>query len=412
MAWEVAWDIMKKIIYLPTFNFLKRDYIRYGCDYLEKKGFEIEVWRVIDENSYFYEYDSQKLLERDNYKQLNIQEFTKLLDAENDCIFVLLSTGDSLSSLVAESGKKFIVIAGMGASPEINMDKTSQSRVDIVQDKIEHLKRNGLGKIIQNRLNYRKSINKRKEFISRYNMAIEQNHPAAIFTSTKYASEIYLSEKEQSENVIYTHSYDYDRYLEAIRDDSIMDPCIVYCDSGYSTQNQEASRWGWVDSNYIHREEYYSQLECLFIKLENHYGVPVVIAGHPHTVYKPDDFGSREIVYDQIHRLSKNAKGFILNISVAISYGLLYDLPILAIANDYFKDPPRAIYEEIRYRAQDMLDVGFINMSNNEEMEEPWNNMKAADRNLRREYIRKYIIDSDYTDKTTYEILGDFLKNL
>lgn len=77
---------------------------------------------------------------------------------------------------------------------------------------------------------------------------------------------------------------------------------------------------------------YQESLRTFFDKVEDKYGIPVVIAAHPKAKYVGSEFGDRKIVQGETDSLVKDANMVLLHTSNSVSYCILYDKPMALIA--------------------------------------------------------------------------------
>ncbi len=238
----------------------------------------------------------------------------------------------------------------------------------------------------------------------------EINHPKALIVPTKYATESTLNTRQKGENILYVHRFDYDRYLRVNRNNNKqLDKHIVFVDSAMADLHPDWVRLGYESNVRKHRDAYYNQLERFFTVLEKHYGVPVIIAGHPGAEYDEKSYCGREIVIGNTCDLIREAKAVIFDISSAINYALLYDKEIVYHYNDDYTDMIYGIADMgsgyIRHVAEDILGLCALNLSDEKSFDAPWNYIRKVDDQAREDYISKYIIDSDVTNLTTSEFL-------
>lgn len=407
----------QKVVFLVNDVICKRDYNRTGADYLISLGHQAEVWQIILGKPIIFDYGELQY-RGDNYRKLNKKEFIRMVKANKDAVYIIGGFYQFMHWILCKYSCKFIVMDGFQAPIGNSSDAISDSlsgRLKRIICKV--IKRRRLKDIVR-------SVKWRYESRwYRFKCRASQKSPVAIMTGTHYLASV-IPEGELKGNIRYIHAKDYDHYIETQRIDSEQkEKYIVYCDGGYAAEDyhdavvgertdQDASRHG----VYFHREEFFQQLEVLFQKLEKYYGVPVVVAGHPHVLYKQGDFNGREITYEKTCELTRDAKIFVMNVSTAMSFALLYDKPILMVQNEYFKDFPMYryanAYDYIQYVAEEKLKIEFINMSNPEEMERPWEKCKKIPEKEREEFMREYIIDTDKTEKTITEYLAEILQEL
>lgn len=406
----------QKVVFLVEDVITKRDYNRAGATFLESLGHQVEVWQIILGKPVVFDYGELKY-KGDNYRQFNKNEFIHIVKSNRDAIYITGRLYDFTHWILCKYNCKFIVTEGFLA--------TIGNSNDLISDSLLKRIKRTIGKVIKKRRlkdNFRiiKELCQRRWY--RFRCKSSQKSPVTIITGTHYLASVRIPKEELKGNVLYIHAKDYDYYIETQRIDSKQrEKHILYCDSAFVDEDYHVAKAGHDMMSeeynvYVHREEYFQQIETLFQKLEDYYGVPVVVAGHPHVIYKQGEFGGREIIREKTCELARDAKLFITNCSTAMSFAILYDKPILFIQNERFKKTRFSgatnAFSYIQYVAEEKLKVGFLNMSNSEEMERPWEKVRKFPRREREEFMREYIIDTDKTKKTITEYIAEILQEL
>ncbi len=398
-----------RIVFISEHPYPSYNHHRYGLDYLMERGYEVEIWRVITNKSIFFEAQSG-MYEGTNYHEYSTNALKKQLIRNKETIFYVEQTREKYFWLIMKYARKYIVIGGMG--PVFGCSDASQRETTSVSmfERIAKLLKKGLigsfdAITDRLRLTYNSKV---------YLYLLEKNPPMLIVTSTQLAAERYFMPRELEGNVMRIHSMDYDRFLETQSTEN--QESIVYCDTGYFCKIYDAI----IDPEYYpleHRDEFNKKLEVLFDKLEKHYGVPVIIAGHPKTCYDSDCFCGRPIVFNRTAELVAKAKLFLSQNTTALSLALLNNIPVIEVVDSYFKQlrpivwPDICLYDYIRYQANE-IGGSFLDLDDEIQMKSPWELAVKLDDNKRREYIKNYVIDSDKTDRLIIEYVDDFLHGL
>lgn len=401
----------RKVIYIWNTPFGNRDYHRLGVDYLEKQGYNVEIWRIINDNSVRVLF-SAGMYAGNNYFEYYMDEYEKRVEkCGRETVFIFYQINQYIIP-VAQARHQYIIMCGLAPTfwPKGDLfSKLSKTKEKAIESLPVRL-RKGLAFFLFSSIN-RGRI---KKINGKINKLIKLAPPRIVISSTRSASREYVPE-QLHDMVITTHAMDYDRFIEVNRYSTNSEKKhIVYCDSGLFHTGLDgimSSR----DMGQTYEQEYYAQLNNLFQILEDYYQIPVVIAGHPHVVYDNNAFCGRSIYFDKTCELTKNATLFVTTNSTATSFALLYDTPILKIANQKMRLVDGFgldTYELIKYEAEVLLECGFLNMDNEEEMKSPWKHIKATNANKRKEYINKYIIDNDTTKQTIIEYLEEQLQGL
>ncbi|MBD5216023.1 MAG: hypothetical protein HDS78_05850 [Bacteroidales bacterium] len=125
---------------------------------------------------------------------------------------------------------------------------------------------------------------------------------------------------------------DYERFKFVETKQIISVDYIVFCDIFFPSH---------PDFKYFYKvkklpdsSKYQSIMKDFFDYLESKYKIPVVIAAHPKSDYRGNEFGDRQIIKYQTDNLIANAKMVTLHKCNSISYALLHDKPIAFIGTD------------------------------------------------------------------------------
>lgn len=404
-------DKKTKIIYVTHHPYWRRNHYRLGIEYLIKQGYEVTVYRIINSETIRFD-EGEELYTGSTYKEIDIQEFKRTLKNSSD-IYYLTNLTEEAPRCVVSSGARYYLITGMGPiiPPPFGGAETKKS-----WHVLHYFFQNKHGKNLIRRVKdvVRRDNSRRKELC--FKKKLINNQPLFAVTATEYSKSIYIPNEILKGRIIKIHSLDYDDYLDNREGDSCKQH-ILFCDSGFYDGDYDSlflkNSYTTVDN----RKECFEQLNALFNKLEEYYGVPVIVCGHPHTRYSADSFLGRRIVFNDISLLTKNAVAFILNSSTAVSFAALFNIPTLFVANRFFKEfsvpawHGANTYDYIKHSAT-VLGCCFLDMDDMAGMEHPWDMIKTMDCEKRKEYIREFIIDSELKDRKTYEYMVDYLNEL
>ncbi|MBQ7582622.1 MAG: hypothetical protein IJU25_07360 [Lachnospiraceae bacterium] len=403
-------DLKKtKIVFIIRHPYAKRDHVRFGAKYLMDRGYQVEIWRIMSADSLQMEWTAG-MYSGSNYHEYTEEMYADALDRDRDCsLFIFQGKIEALYP-AAGKGCRYIILAGLGVLPVMHTDDEDllyhapgANLLSKLANRLERLTPDHLRKRI-----LQKSLNRKRSTL------LSENPPLFFVTSTQYAAKRYLTGEERSGRVLYTHSMDYDRYIEANRKDAnTHEKHIVFIDSGYFHKNYDFYREK-KDSRQDAGEHFFGQLNALFASLEAHYGLPVVIAGHPHSVYE-DEFGARELVFDQTCELVKDAALVIMSTSTAVSFAILYDKPVLKIYNQFMRQMPGAyglsLYGYIALETATNLGCGILDMDDVEKMTHPWDFALRPDAVKREKYLRDCIIDNDTSGHTIMECVEERIRS-
>lgn len=398
---------MKNIIYLISSPFFLRDYYRFGCAFLDSKGYGLEIWYIpIDGDPSFV--SQAGMYHSNNLFVLSVKEYNMRVLSNCDAIFVSLHFSSEVLLPLINNNCKYILYGGFGRIPLYHSLIKEKTGGDTLSFRFL-TSGEGVYTIIKRR--FRKTIREKKE--KEYRRIVYKNPPALIVTSVKPCiNECFrVEEVECSKKIVYVHSFDYDRYIETNRvDDSCDENYIVYIDSGIYLLSYDAVRENIYNDVREYISEYFQQTNVLFERLSMYYDLPVIIAGHPHVYYPDNAYNGRRIVFNRTCELVKHAKVVITTDSTAISFAVLYNKPLVHVFNkrlhtEIEKQCGVCWDEWIMYKAGVIEKVGWIDMDKDDDMICPWNQVMRFDTEKRDLYIKEYIIDNATTEETTYEVL-------
>lgn len=132
----------------------------------------------------------------------------------------------------------------------------------------------------------------------------------------------------ESTTPIWAHAKDYDLYMEAAAKRHETKDVAVFIDE-YLPYHRDLQAFG--NRSPMEAATYYSLLRRLFDRVESELGLRVVIAACPRADYhdKPGLFGDRKIGYFQTADLVASSRLVIAHRSTAINYAVLFRKPVL-----------------------------------------------------------------------------------
>ena len=141
--------------------------------------------------------------------------------------------------------------------------------------------------------------------------------------------------------------------------------------------------------------------------MEEKYQIPVVIAAHPKSEYKGDEFNGRTIIKYKTNELIYLSQIVILHASNAISYVVLGDKsPVFITTNDYNSAPILA--KRIKVLANILgKKVYNIDSCNFQSIE-----ISKIDNNYRNKYIYSYLTSKETEEKRNIDILLSFYQSI
>lgn len=232
----------------------------------------------------------------------------------------------------------------------------------------------------------------------------EKCTPLYCFVPTYYATKELLTDMEKKVYVE-VHNKDYDDYiLSNIIPENPTEEFIVFLDT--EMVNGEDFR---KNNRYVYKDGkiYYKRLNTFFDRIERIFHTRVVIAAHPKSEFKGDEFDGREIVYYRTAELIRRAKLVLLHCSVAVNYVVLYSKPFIILLDsdircsfiyNYILKPQMYELRAIPYHFDIMRDDIITRI-------------KYPD-SYYKDYIRHYINNSKNDNRLFYEIVEEKIRDL
>lgn len=398
------------IVYVVVHPYSKRDHIRFGAYYMMEKGYDVEIWRIIADKTIKMTLSAGIYTEA-NYHEYPVDEYiTRIREAGNDTLYIFQGKTDVLLRALRYKCR-YILMDGFGAIPEPTPPAVNKCVChNFFETDFTTVFRKAVSGVYFRNLFIR---------ISQYSKAkkwrrlLSDNPPVAVATSTRFAADLYLSPVESARYIIYTHAMDFDRFIEANKEERKRGRHIVYIDTGFFINAYDAVLTKDKTRPYEFAYEFFEQIDRLFTTLENHFNLPVVIAGHPHLNYENVKYGNREIIFNRTCELVRDAVAAVLTTSTAMNFIALYDVPVVKIANSRLKKCNfvgwESAYDFIKKEAEDTCGCGFLDLNDDYAMKHPWDFVKAMDPIKREDYIKKYIIDNDTTDRSVIEYIEEYI---
>ena len=395
----------KKIIFVYPHPFFQRDVHRFGAEYLMKKGYSVELWRLFSDDSISF-LGGDSVYQGENYYEYDYHEFKWQVGNHLDDIYILIGANQVIYGEIINRGCIYFFWDGMGGVFSFS-DACTQKFSQLLYKKLKRAFQRGA---FQSLLHLYDMIQTNHR-IRKYKGIQRNNPPIQIVTSTRKVAQKYWSYEQLQGNVLYTHAMDYDRYIEENRKIDTDGKYIVFCDTGIGTIDYDTVYYNYEQIN--DRYRFLEQTEELIVALEKKYNLPTIILGHPNAIYENGTFFGRQVVRNRSCEYTKKAAVFILNVSLAINFAVLYDVPTLQVVNTEFKHltfmAPN-LYEYIKCQALDILGCGFLDMDDADAMKHPWDYVKRMDPMKRERYIHDYLIDNNTTDKCSYEYLEEVIR--
>lgn len=382
--------MINKIIYVHETFF--REHRDMGIELLRSKGYTVELW-----STYKIKYNLPFVLPKDVVKdkviylenRLEIVKRLKRQKLKNTMVFLMTTTHRG-------GIEDFIRIAtcllgGRYCNFMYEMFPWGSIRAEVMERSLKQ-------KIQDKMFQYKLLFN--------FQMIKHFCRPTFCFVGTLQATEKHLMEWEK-ECAVSVHTKDYDEYLMSRREErQILNNCIVYINSDLI--NAEDFRKSNKSPIYPEPSLYYGGLNRLFDKLEEIFGLSVVIAAHPKSEYKGDEFGGRAIIYYKTEELVREAKLVVTHASTAIDYIVLYHKPYLFIADSYIRMDMIWEYLFTPMIAELGIKVFDVNEGELDKVQEYINEYGSCYDT----YQKKYIKEIPDNGKLFYEIVADNLNQV
>lgn len=134
---------------------------------------------------------------------------------------------------------------------------------------------------------------------------------------------------------------DYESYIRSGIQSNYPPKYILFLDE-YFPLHPEILYWFKIDLADI-AQLYYSKMNIFFDFLEKKYKLPVVVAAHPKSSYKGNEYGGRAIIRDNTCELVRESLFVVMHQSTSMSYAILNNKPIAIVTCAEYKHLPRKI---------------------------------------------------------------------
>lgn len=198
------------------------------------------------------------------------------------------------------------------------------------------------------------------------------------------------------------HDIKYDEYLRAKNSENpIGEKYILFVDTGLRTHPDYRNMANNVDPYY-----YKKTLCAYFEQLEERYGMPVIISGHPKVEYQEDDYDGRKIIQGKTPELIEHCEFILAHFSTSLNQAVLAQKPVEILTSKKIQSSSNGEVTNLGLYMAKLLGFDVVNIDH------PTMKTPQCDRILYRKFINKYLIDSNNADKTNGEILVEFINEL
>ena len=381
---------MKNIGFFLISPFIKRDYKRFGIEIL-KKNFNVYIFDLSKLYNNFSDDISSDIHYIDNYfliSYLDEIQFDKFnLDFAIDFLNI-----SPLSYKIRSI---------------LKINKTSISKVQNALIPESEFKNNipFIEKIIKNIF----KLSSWKNIIFSFHKLI---NPKIFFESDEIfvggSSGENLIASTFSKNIIPSHSFDYDIFLELDKKKNILsEKYIVFVDQNLAFHTDIK----FLNLNQVvTAEKYYHSLELFFQKLESLYGLKLIIAAHPRSNYElyPNIFKGRNVIKGNTPELIKFCSHVIMHASTSVSFAVLWNKPISFVTTDEISDS--FFFINIKMNAN-LFCKKIINIDNNKIDEIRHSFIDKLNDELYSKYKNEFIFHPNSPNKFFWEIYSDYALN-
>lgn len=218
---------------------------------------------------------------------------------------------------------------------------------------------------------------------------IENCLPKALFLSAK-ADLRSVPKVFCNVPVFYTHSYDYEEYLKSgIENRIIEEKYILFVDTAVTNHPEYIYRGDHVFETQEVIEEYYKNMCHFFDVVEEKYKLKVVVAAHPRSHFKGDEFQGREIILGESQSLIAGAERIFTGPSMSIAFMALYQKPFALISTEELKNVPQL--RNFRKAMENFFQTKCIWVEQIDHMK--WTDCFVTDRELFAKYTDSFTIE-------------------
>ncbi|MFI3288435.1 MAG: hypothetical protein R3Y61_08175 [Rikenellaceae bacterium] len=155
-------------------------------------------------------------------------------------------------------------------------------------------------------------------------------------------------------------------------------------------------------------ELYRAELNRFFDIIKRDLGYDTVIAAHPKATYTSDSFGGRKIFKYRTEELVRYSEGALLHTSLAVSYILIFDKPVMLITNSEHKKTTKLMVVQQRY--EEFLGLGTVDTDTVTELSGA--DLKNVETEIREKYIYSILTSRGIEGRLNSDILIETLGSL
>jgi len=374
------------IVIIVGFPFCKRDFDRFGVEFLRTNGVEVGILDITELLSSSLSYIPPDAFFTDGLVVLKEKKsFFEIVNQNRNSIFInTVSFYPNSAFLYKCLSKLKHCVLNNDAIPPTNVQAFP------------------LLKKIKSAFNLKKLY---KHFFPKIPLSFLGVKPAKYIILGGVNSENSVKRLIAPETVlIKTHCGDFEKSLYDNQETIIDRPYAVFVDS-FLPYHPEFEFMGLKSP--CHAETYFSGLESFFEKIKNAYGYEVIVAAHPRSDYsnKPFKYENVKVIHGKTDLLIKHCKLAIIQVSTAVNYAVIYNKPMVFVnQKDYRYDLKIDIDTLAKQFEMNVLDVDIPNEQLRKELVQVPNEIYKM-------FFQKYIKYPDSENKSMWEIFLNVVKN-
>lgn len=402
---------INKIIIFNEAPFCQRDYDRFGIKILQQNGFEVEVWEfmpMLHPSTVHLINVPDPINFPGHRKILNFQDFKSAVSGLDKNCFVI-----SILNYRFDTYKIFRVISlnnirycmsaigssYPGCAAEVKDIKRKKRPAELLYGIVSALRK--ISKLVQVEQMSKNCIFYRVPFKL---LGIKPTNLILADAAFKLPFCYYPMNKDTE--ILRTHYFDYDIYLEEIKESYQINENIgVFLDE-YLPHHPDF--YIAEIPNPITPESYYPYLCEFFDYIENKFNVEIIVAAHPRSHYErhEDYFKGRKVIRGQTIKLVRKA-GFVLaHQSYSINYAVLFKKPVVFITNNKINSTFMKVLME---RMANAIGKTIINID--EPLNIDWHKELFVDENRYADYRRSYIKQEGTEELPLWQIVANRIKS-
>jgi|ETNmetMinimDraft_16_1059900.scaffolds.fasta_scaffold02644_5 hypothetical protein len=391
---------IKKVVFIMGSLFCKKEYDLFGIKTLEKNGFEVEVWEIIN----FMRSDiSRSVLANDDIIHTNLKifktkkEILTALDSIDKSVFVftILYFEPIIHFIYRALSRKKVKFALFEAWYAPFGDRKTFKRHSTVVERIK----------------MRCSWDWLKSFIVRHMPLWSLNIKPADYVFAGGAKSFgRIQPQNNNTKLVFLHAPNYDRYLIAKK-------CSIEEGKNFVVFLDEFLPFH-PDFLYMRlknptsADNYYASLRRLFDAIEKKLDCKIVIAAHPRSNYKEHSekyYGDREVIKGASEGLVRNCKLVISHSSSSLGFAVLFNKPVLLISTDEIQNS--RINVMIKVMAEYLGTDEIIN-ADKQNYSLDVNKVLQINEKAYRQYYRDYIKKPGTEEGYLWELIAKHIHNI